>query len=420
MKYCITGIRATDILDLPARRLKVCVEVDGQFEGTSEVSAERSPSLLNGSEEPTQDLRERDSNAFGAARATIEREIGDVLRSRAWSSLTEIDAALQTVGGSLKRVRLGDTATRGVSMAAARACAARDGMPLYRWLPTRKGRCLPTPQLSLVRGGEAANNRLDFRDFMVVPRGAPSFREGLRAGVDVHDHLGQALRRMGFTGAMAEGGGFSPALQAPEDVLDLLTEAIRESRYSTGEAGMVIALDLVASRLRQPDGSYRVNGSIFDSIDFVEYLAYLVDRYPIWSIEGGMADDDPKGWKLLTERLGERVQLVGNEHLVAEPARASEAIEMGTGPAVLIEPGRLATVTDAMEVAKRSDQGGFGVLISDRLGQSTDPFISDLAVALGCGQIAVGTPTRVKGVPRFSRLEDIETESPQLPYGHSR
>ena len=420
MRYRVTGIQTTEILDPSARLgVELCVEVDGRYEGTARVSWEDAPYGQQPSRASTGEPRADHVIGMRATSGVREGAFADVLVGFAWSSLQDLDVALRNVDGLPQDDRL-DQVVAGVSLAAARAFAARDGMPLYRWLPALQRRCLPIPRLSLVKGGVEAKNRLDFEDFMVVPLGAASVREGLRAGMDVYERLARALHRIGFADPPAGDGRYSPALQAPEDVLDLLTEAIREGQYSTGETGMAVALDLGASQFREADGCYRVNGSIFDPIDFVEYLAYLVDRYPICSMERPMAEDDPRGWKLLTERLGERVQLVGNDHTVSSPAQGFQGIENRMTRAVRIEPNRLGTVTQIVETVRRSYQEGFGVVATDRSGETSDPFIADLAVALGCGQIAVGAPTYSTCIARLHRLEAIELESPHLLLGRSR
>ena len=251
----------------------------------------------------------------------------------------------------------------------------------------------------------------------MAPIGAPSFTEALRAGAEVYACLRDMIGRIGFTTALGDEGGFAPALQAPEDVLDLLVEAIAAAGYELGPHGIALALDLASSQFREADGCYHVNGSHFDAVDLVEYLASLVDRYPIWSIEDGMGEDDPKGWELLTERLGDRVQLVGDDNLVTSPDRISDAIAEGQGTAALIKPNQVGTVTETIEAVSRCYRGGFSAMVSHRSGETSDAFIADLAVATGCGQIKAGAPARGERVAKYNRLLAIEAEEPDLPYG---
>ena len=419
MGYQVTALSAMEILDSRGRpTLEVRVEIDGSAVGIAAV-----PSGASRGTQEAAERRDGDPNRYGGAGvrtvvASIEEEIADAIVGPRWASLEELDAALSALDGTPNKERLGGNAIVGVSMGAARGFALRDRVELYQWLPQLGGTArLPVPHFNVVNGGLHAPNRLEFQEFMIAPLGAPSFSEALRAGAEVYRCLRDTLVRLGLASGLGDEGGFAPALQAPEDVLDLLVEAINAAGYECGPNGVAIALDPAASEFREADGRYRVNGSYFDSVDLVEYLAYLADRYPIWSIEDGMAEDDPNGWEILTQRLGERVQLVGDDNLVTNPALISDAIARRQGTAALIKVNQVGTVTETLEAVRRCYQGSFGAMVSHRSGETSDTFIADLAVAIGCGQLKAGAPARGERVAKYNRLLVIEAQDRNVPYG---
>lgn len=418
MGHQITDVWAAEILDSRGQpTVEVRLEVDRSVVGVAAV-----PSGASRGKGEALERRDGDPARYRGAGVrdvveTIEGEIADAIVGPVWDFQEDVDGALCALDGTPDKGRFGANALIGISVAAARALATADGMPLYRWLPSPGPLRLPVPHFNVVNGGLHAKNRLDFQEFMVAPVGAPSFTEALRAGAEVYACLRDTIGRIGFTTALGDEGGFAPALQAPEDVLDLMVEAITAAGYEVGSRGIALALDLASSQFRETNGCYHVNGSHFDAVDLVEYLASLVDRYPIWSIEDGMGEDDPKGWELLTERLGDRVQLVGDDNLVTSPDRISEAIAKGQGTAALIKPNQVGTVTETLEAVSRCYRGGFGAMVSHRSGETSDTFIADLAVAIGCGQIKAGAPARGERVAKYNRLLAIEAEEPDLPYG---
>jgi enolase len=303
-------------------------------------------------------------------------------------------------------------------MAVARALAVRAGVELYQWLaPPGLEPRLPVPHFNVVNGGAHAKNRLDFQEFMVAPLGAPNFREALRAGAEIHTRLRGRLDALGFATGLGDEGGFAPALQAPEDVLDLLVEAIEDAGYELGPHGVAIALDLAASEFRDADGNYAVSGSQFSTVELVDYIEYLLERYPIWSIEDGVGEDDDDGWQLLTKRLGDRVQLVGDDNFVTNPAVISDAIPRGIANAALIKVNQVGTVTETLQAANLCRRGGYEIMVSHRSGETSDTFIADLAVALAGGQLKAGAPARGERVAKYNRLLAIEAGAYGMPYG---
>lgn len=419
MSYEITALGAMEILDSRGRpTLEVRAEIDGSVVATAGV-----PSGASRGSGEAAELRDGDTARYGGAGVTnvvasVEHEIADAVVGRSWASLEDIDGALCALDGTPSKERLGANAIVGVSMAAARGFALRDGKELYQWLPQIGGGArLPVPHFNVVNGGAHARNRLDFQEFMVAPLGAPTFREALRAGAEVYHCLQGGLSRMGLASGLGDEGGFAPALQAPEDVLDVLVAAIKDAGYQLGPQGVAIALDPAASGFRGSDGSYHVNGSRFEAPELVDYLAYLTERYPIWSIEDAMGEDDASGWRVLTDRLGDRVQLVGDDNLVTNPTLISAAIADHRGTAALIKVNQIGTVTETLEAVRRCYDGHFGAMVSHRSGETTDPFIADLAVAVGCGQLKAGAPARGERVAKYNRLLTIESRAADLPYG---
>jgi enolase len=417
--YRIEALSALEILDSRGRpTLEVSVVLNGGFRGIAGVPSGAS----TGSGEAIE-RRDEDPSRYGGAGvtsviSTVNEEILDALTGRGWTSLSELDIALCALDGTPNKERLGGNAIVGVSMAVARALATRCGVELYQWLaPRGLAPRLPVPHFNVVNGGVHAKNRLDFQEFMVAPLGAPNFREALRAGAEIHARLSRRLAVLGFATSLGDEGGFAPALQAPEDVLDLLVEAIEDAGYELGPHGVAIALDLAASEFRETDGNYFVSGSHFSTVELIDYIEYLLERYPIWSIEDGVGEDDNDGWQLLTKRLGSRVQLVGDDNFVTNPDVISEAISRGIANAALIKVNQVGTVTETMEAASLCRRGGYDVMVSHRSGDTSDTFIADLAVALAGGQLKAGAPARGERVAKYNRLLAIEAAVPAMPYG---
>lgn len=419
MTYRLTKLTGRQILDSRGRpTLEVDLELAGGAKGVAAVPSGASTGSREAVERRDRNPARYRGEGVMSVITTVEGELADGIVDRAWGSLADLDAALCALDGTPDKARLGANAIVGVSMAVARALAVRDGVELYRRLapPGVEGR-LPVPHFNVINGGVHAKNRLDLQEFMVAPIGAPNFREALRAGVEVHAALRDVIGNLGFATGLGDEGGFAPALQAPEDALDLILQAIEAAGYQTRPTGVAIALDLAASEFRESDGRYGVNGTRFETEDLVDYIDHLVERYPIWSVEDGVGEDDDKGWELLTQRLGHWVQLVGDDNFVTNPAIITDAISHRVANAALIKVNQVGTVTETLEAADRCRQAGYGVMVSHRSGETTDPSIADLGVALGCGQIKAGAPARGERVAKYNRLLAIEALEPDMAYG---
>jgi len=370
------------------------------------------------------ELRDGDPKRFKGAGVTkavgnVNGEINKLLSGRAWKSLDELDKAVIELDGTENKSRLGANATVGVSMAAARAMAQADGKPLYRWLaPDESLLRLPVPSFNVINGGAHAQNDLEFQEFMIAPLGAPSFAEALRAGAEVYQTLKSLLHSRKYATGLGDEGGFAPDLSTPEEVLDLLVEAITGAGYTAGRDGIGIALDPASSEMREADGTYRYStGTRFTTDEMIERYDLLTTNYPIWSIEDGLGENDWDGWEKLTARLGKRIQLVGDDLFVTNPSIIREGIARKAANSALIKLNQIGTVSETLEAIAVCRAAGFTQFVSHRSGETADTFIADLAVASGCGQIKTGAPARGERVAKYNRLVVIEAEVPGLPYG---
>jgi enolase len=413
----IQALSATEVLDSRGRpTLTVSMTVTGGLTTAAGVPSGAS----TGSREAVE-LRDGDPDRFDgrgvlAAVRNVNEEIASSLVGRTVSDSAEVDEVLIELDGTPTKSRLGANAIVGVSMAAARAIALADGRPLWRSLcPPDVTPRLPVPHFNVVNGGAHAPNELDFQEFMLAPLGAGSLAEAVRAGAEIYATLGGLLKGRGLAIALGDEGGFAPEIDRPEDVLALLVEAIVTAGYEAGPAGVAIALDPAASELYR-EGAYAVGGERLSSDEMVARYEELVDSFPIWSLEDGLAEGDWDGWVKLTERLGERVQLVGDDNLVTNPAIISEAIARKACTAALIKLNQIGTVMETLESMRLCRRAGWGQMVSHRSGETTDDFIADLAVATGCGQIKAGAPARGERIAKYNRLIEIERHE-HLPYG---
>jgi enolase 1/2/3 len=415
----ITAVSALEILDSRSRpTLQVTVTLQDGSTAVAGVPSGASTGSREAVERRDGDgSRYRGLGVLGAVGAA-SGEIADHLCGRAWRDLAEIDAALIGLDGTPDKSRLGANAIVGVSMACARALACAQGRELWDWLtPAGVTPSLPVPHFNVINGGVHAPNPLDFQEFMIAPRGAGSLQEAVRAGAEVYAALRGLLAANGHATGLGDEGGFAPALTEPEEVLELLVTAIEQAGYTAGRNGVAIALDPAASEFRGADGRYLVAGRQLTSADMIERYTQICDRFPVWLIEDGLAEDDWDGWAALTDRLGERVKLVGDDLFVTNPQIIADAIGRGIANAALIKVNQIGTVTETLEAMATCRRGGYGQFVSHRSGETTDTFIADLAVGSGCGQLKAGAPARGERVAKYNRLLEIAAAQPTLPYG---
>jgi enolase len=321
-----------------------------------------------------------------------------------------LDRSLIALDGTPNKSRLGANAILGVSLAAAHAQAAEEGLPLWRYLGGESARILPVPMMNVLNGGAHADNRVDFQEFMVVPLGADSFSECLRMGVEVFHALKRTLHERGLGTAVGDEGGFAPDLESNEAALQMLMAAIEAAGYRAGEE-VAIAMDPATSELYR-DGAYVLEheGRTLDAAGLAGYWVELCGRYPIVSIEDGMDEEDWEGWRTLTERLGDRVQLVGDDLFVTNTERLRRGIEAGVANSILIKVNQIGTLTETLEAVALAREAGYTAVMSHRSGETEDVTIADLAVATGCGQIKTGAPSRSDRVAKYNQLLRISEQ----------
>jgi enolase len=412
----INDVYARQILD---SRGNPTVEVDVHLESGAQGRAAVPSGASTGEFEATE-LRDG-GRAYGGKGVTqavsnVNDEIVDALSGAGAEDQGAIDRRLLELDGTANKSRLGANAILGVSLAVARAAAAAAAQPLYRYVanlydPDGAEPCvLPVPMMNVVNGGSHADNSVDFQEFMVSPAGASSFSQGLRIGTEVFHALKGHLKANGLSTAVGDEGGFAPDLASNEAALDLLVAGIEAAGYEPG-ADVFICLDPATSEIYE-GGSYVLEHEArsLSSAELVDYWAEVVDRYPIISIEDGMDEEDWEGWKALTESLGKRCQLVGDDLFVTNPERLGRGIELGVGNSILVKVNQIGTLTETLEAVRMARDTGYSVVISHRSGETEDTTIADLAVAIGCGQIKTGAPSRSDRVAKYNRLLRIEEE----------
>ncbi|EUA11582.1 phosphopyruvate hydratase [Mycobacterium kansasii 732] len=413
-----SAVSAMEVLD---SRGRPTVSVRMALSDGREVFAGVPSGASTGSGEAVE-LRDGDATRYGGrgvsqAVSHVEGAIADALMGRAFDTLERLDAELIRLDGTPNKSRLGANAIVGVSMAAARAFASESRQPLWRWLtPDGVTPRLPVPHFNVINGGAHAPNPLDFQEFMIAPVGAPSLPEAIRAGAEVYARLRAALQARKLGTGLGDEGGFAPDIASPEEVLALLVEAITAAGYPPGRSGVAIALDPAASEFHR-GGRYEVGGQSLSSDELIQRYAQMVQEFPIWSIEDGMGETDADGWRALTERLGESIQLVGDDNFVTNPALIRTAVDAGIANAALIKVNQVGTVSETLEALRVCREAGYGAMISHRSGETCDTFIADLAVGSGCGQIKSGAPARGERVAKYNRLAGIAAEAPDVAFG---
>jgi len=407
----IVDIIGREILD---SRGNPTVEVDVVLEDGSRGRAGVPSGASTGAHEAVE-LRDDDKKRYlgkGVRNAVeaVNGEIFDALGGMDAEAQIKIDETMIALDGTPNKNRLGANAILGVSLAAAKAAAAANDLPLYRYVGGTSARLLPTPMMNIVNGGVHADNPIDFQEFMIVPLGAESFAEALRAGAEIFHTLRAALKSAGHNTNVGDEGGFAPNLPSAEAALDIVLAAIEKAGYRVG-TDVMIALDPASSEFFS-DGAYQYKGEgKTRSIEQqVEYLAALTKRYPIVSIEDGMAEDDAAGWKLLTQKIGARCQLVGDDIFVTNVERLADGIKNGVGNSILIKVNQIGTLSETLAAVEMAHKAGYTAVMSHRSGETEDATIADLAVATNCGQIKTGSLARADRTAKYNQLLRIEEE----------
>jgi len=358
------------------------------------------------------ELRDGDGRFGGKgvrkAVASVNSEIADELVGAEALDQRAIDWAMIDLDGTLDKGRLGANAMLGVSLAVARAAATEVGLPLYRYVGGTNAHVLPVPMMNVLNGGVHADNNVDFQEFMIMPVGAASFSEGLRWGVETYHALHRVLRERGLSTGVGDEGGFAPDLPSNEEAVRLLVAAIEEAGYLPGEQ-LAVAIDAASTEFHG-EGGYRLEAesSTLSSVDLVTYLTDLCDRYPIVSLEDGMAEEDWDGWAALTASLGDRVQLVGDDVFVTNVERLERGVRQGVANAVLVKVNQIGTLTETLGTVELANRSAYASVMSHRSGETEDSTIADLAVATNCGQIKTGAPARSDRVAKYNQLLRIE------------
>jgi enolase len=408
----ITGVYAREILD---SRGFPTVEVEIQLESGAWGRAAVPSGASTGKREAVE-LRDGDAQRYrgkGVQQAVrnVEETIAPEIDGMEASEQAAIDQALLELDGTPNKSALGANAILAVSLAVARAAADDAGLPLYAYLGGVGARLLPVPMMNVINGGAHADNGIDFQEFMLVPAGADSFSNALRMGVEVFHALKEQLKSKKLSTGVGDEGGFAPALASNTAALDLLMEAIEAAGYRPGD-DVALALDVAASEFAEEGGRYRLRREnvVLNSEELVARYESLLGRYPIVSIEDGLGEDDWTGWALLTRRLGSRVQLVGDDLFVTNPAIIQQSIEKSIANAVLVKVNQVGTLTETMQAIELAKRAAYGTVISHRSGETEDTFVADLAVAVNAGQIKTGSLARSERTAKYNQLLRIEEE----------
>jgi enolase len=405
----IIDIEGREILD---SRGNPTVEVDVRLEDGSFGRAAVPSGASTGAHEACE-LRDGDKKRYlgkgvEKAVAAVNGELFDALCGMEAEEQVRLDRAMIALDGTPNKSRLGANAILGVSLAVAKAAAEAANLPLYRYVGGAKANLLPVPMMNIVNGGVHADNPIDFQEFMIQPLGAPSFKEGLRWGAEVFHALKAALKKAGYNTSVGDEGGFAPALKSADEGLSFVIKAIEEAGYKPG-VDVTIALDCASTEFfKGGKYVYEGEGVTRTSAEQVEYLAKLVAAYPIKSIEDGMAEDDWDGWKLLTDKLGAKTQLVGDDLFVTNTKRLADGIKKGVANSILVKVNQIGSLTETLEAVEMAHKAGYTAVMSHRSGETEDSTIADLAVATNCGQIKTGSLSRSDRIAKYNQLIRIE------------
>ncbi len=408
----IESVYAREVLDSRGNpTVEVEVSVEGGFLGRAIVPSGASTGAFEAVE-----LRDGDKSRFlgkGVLKAVqnVNEIIAPELIGMNVFDQPLIDKVMIELDGTDNKGKLGANAILGVSLAVARAAAASLGLPLYQYIGGVNAKVLPVPMMNILNGGKHADNNVDLQEFMAMPVGATSFAEALRMGAEVYHSLKKTLAAKGYNTAIGDEGGFAPDLKSNEEAIQVIVEAIEKAGYKPGEQ-VSIAMDPAATELYKEDGKYHLDGEgkVLTSEEMVSFYENLVNKYPIVSIEDGLAEEDWDGWKLMTERLGNRIQLVGDDLFVTNTERLSKGIKLGVTNSILIKLNQIGTLTETIEAIQMAQRAGYTAVVSHRSGESEDSTKADLVVAMNAGQIKTGAPARTDRVAKYNQLLRIEDE----------
>ncbi|MCI5751796.1 MAG: phosphopyruvate hydratase [Oscillospiraceae bacterium] len=409
-KYTIERIHGREIID---SRGNPTVEAEVTLCGGI-VGIGRAPSGASTGEFEALELRDGDSARYMGkgtltACGNIDREISPLLAGSCVCDMRGIDSKMRAADGTADKSHLGANAILAVSLACADAAAKAENIPLFRYIGGIYGSEMPVPMMNILNGGAHAGNNLDIQEFMIMPKNMPSFAEGLRRCSEVFHNLAKLLKEKGYSTSVGDEGGFAPDLQSEEEALELIIEAIGRAGYKP-EMDFVICLDAAASEWKGKNGNYLLPKKQRDvtSDELIGYWAYMIEKYPIFSIEDPLDEEDWEGWKKLTEMIGKKVQLVGDDLFVTNPERLKKGIDMGCGNAILIKLNQIGSLSETIEAVKLAQKSGYRTIISHRSGETEDTFIADLSVGLNAGQIKTGAPSRGERTAKYNRLLRIE------------
>ncbi|ACV64626.1 enolase [Desulfofarcimen acetoxidans DSM 771] len=409
MSTTIVDVHAREILD---SRGNPTVEVDVILEDGTMGRAAVPSGASTGAYEAVE-LRDQDSSRYlGKGVKKAVENVNDILGPEVVgmdaTDQLGIDRAMIDLDGTANKGKLGANAILGISLAAAKAAAEACGLPLYQYLGGVNAKQLPVPMMNILNGGAHADNNVDIQEFMIMPAGATSFAEGLRMGAEIFHKLKSVLKGKGLNTAVGDEGGFAPNLGSNEEALAVIVEAIGSAGYKPGQ-DVFLAIDAAATEFFK-DGNYAFEGKALTAAEMVDYYASLVAKYPIISIEDGLAEDDWDGWKLLTEKLGSKVQLVGDDLFVTNTERLARGIEAGVANSILIKVNQIGTLTETLDAIEMAKRAGYTAVVSHRSGETEDSTIADLVVATNAGQIKTGAPSRTDRVAKYNQLLRLEED----------
>ena len=411
----IKNVEALEILDSRGNpTIQVEVVTEGGFSGVAMVPSGASTGSFEAVE-----LRDNDKtryNGKGVTKAVdnVNKKIAKKLYDMNVYEQRKIDEELILLDDTLNKSNLGANATLGVSLAVAKAAANSLGMELYRYIGGIYGTELPIPMMNILNGGKHSDNNITIQEFMIMPIGSITFAERLKRGAEIYHTLKTVLKEKGYSVAVGDEGGFAPNLKNEEEAIEVILEAIKKAGYKPGEE-IVLALDIASTEMYEEakkinkDGYYFWKTDVFKTTDeMIDFLEKLCEKYPIYSIEDGLAEEDWKGWKKLTERLGNKIQLVGDDLFVTNYKRLEKGIKEEVANSILIKPNQIGTLTETLDTVKLAKESGYGTVISHRSGETEDTTIADIAVAVNSGQIKTGAPCRTDRVSKYNRLLNIE------------